>query len=179
MIKIFLEGLFKSFKAATVTHDTYSITFGIFISTVGTILSYLLGGIDYALLMLVGLVVMDYTTGLLSAIKHKRLNSDSMYWGIIRKVSQFVIVGFGVGLDRLVGNDSFVFRLMVIYFYIGMEGISLLENFVELGVPVPQKLVEILEQIRKEEVSISQIKDETNAKLDDFSIKKKRYRKDD
>jgi len=178
MIKIYFSGLIQAFKA-TLFHDSYSMTISVTISTIGTVISYWLGGVDYALLMLVSLVVLDYATGLLSAVKQKRLNSDSMYWGIIRKVSQFVIVGLGVGLDRLVGNQSLVFRLMVIYFYIGMEGISLLENFVVLGVPVPEKLIDILEQIKKEEVSNTQIKDDTNAKLEDFSIKKKRYRKDD
>jgi len=133
-----------------------------------------MGGFDYPLLMLLGFIVLDYATGLIAGIKNKVVQSDTMYWGIIRKVSQLLIVAVAVAIDRLMHTDSMVVRLMAIYFYIGMEGISILENMVKIGVRVPNKLVSILKKIEDSEISNEQISNCVDAHLTDFSLKKKR-----
>ena len=176
MIKIFLEAVFKTVKYSFIK-DNVTMTIGVIISSIGTFFTMLLGGVDYALIMLVGFVVLDYITGFINSVKNQEVSSDSMYWGIIRKVSQFIVIGIAVAIDRLMGTEFLVLRLMAIYFYIGMEGISLLENLVGMGVPVPGKLISVLEQIKKEEVSNKQIRDESNEKLAEFSIKKRKYKK--
>ena len=155
MIKIFFAPMLKLFKGAVI-HDDISTLVGVGVSFLGTVISILtgfVGGFDYAMSLLVLFVCLDYLSGFLSAIKRKQLSSDVMYWGMIRKIFQFIIVGVGVALDRLLGNDPLIIRLFVVYYYIGMEGISLLENMVLLGIKVPNKLVEILEQVKQEETS--------------------------
>jgi toxin secretion/phage lysis holin len=172
MIKIFFAPMLKLFKGAVI-HDNVSTYVGVGVSFLGTTVSYFVGGFDYAMSLLVLFVCLDYVSGFLSAIKRKQLSSDVMYWGMIRKIFQFIIVGVGVALDRLLGNDPLIIRLFVVYYYIGMEGISLLENMVLLGIKVPNKLVEILEQVKQEETSNREVRDEVNKNLSDFSIKKK------
>jgi toxin secretion/phage lysis holin len=173
MLKIFLTGLYKSIRTIA-SHDTSSITIGVAMATLGTFITYILGGFDYPLLMLIGFIALDYITGILSSAKNKKLNSDIMYWGIIRKISQIVIVGLAVSLDRLMQTDLLIIRLMVIYFYIGMEGISILENLVFLGVKVPKKLVTLLEKIQDDETGKTNedIRDETCNELVAFGVKK-------
>lgn len=175
MVKIFLDELYKTFKTI-ITYDDDSIMIGVLFSTMGTFLTYIIGGFDYPLLMLVGFVITDYITGFISGAKNNKISSDIMYWGIIRKVSQLLVVALGVALDRLMNTDTMVIRLMIIYFYIGMEGISILENLVNIGVKVPKKLVLILEKIRENDQAQSNecIRDETNNALVEFGVKKRK-----
>lgn len=109
---------------------------------------YLLGGWDISLRSLIILMIIDYITGILSAIKNKKLSSEIGFWGIVKKILMLVIVSIGVEVDRLTGQTG-VFRTMVIYFYVGNEGISILENLAECNVKLPEKLKDILEQIQK------------------------------
>jgi toxin secretion/phage lysis holin len=164
-LKIFALGLWTTFKA-TVFHDDLSTGFSLIVATIGSAITFLLGGYDYPFLMLIGFIILDYATGFICAAKKRKINSDTMYWGLTRKIFEVVMVGIAVALDRLFNNPVMVIRLMVIYFYIGMEGISVLENMVKLGVKVPPKLVSILEHIEEKEVSNEEIKDKINAKLD-------------
>lgn len=177
MLSIFISPIVKIAKSVVI-HDNISTTIGALVSFLGTSIVYFIGGYDYSISLLVMFVVLDYITGLLAAIKRKEISSDVMYWGMIRKIFQFVVVGIGASLDILLGNEAFVIRLLVIYYYIGMEGISLLENMVLLGVKVPQKLIDVLEQIKKEKTTNREIRDEINNNLSDFSVKKKLKKKD-
>lgn len=172
MISLFIKSVILSIKAS-LTHDTTSNIIGMVVAGIGTIISMLVGGWDYPLLMLLGFIVLDYATGLIAGIKNKVVQSDAMYWGIIRKISQLIIVAIAVAVDRLMNTESLVIRLMVIYFYIGMEGISILENMVKIGVRVPNKLVDVLKKMEEVGITNEQISDDVNTKLDDFSIKKK------
>lgn len=123
------------------------------IATVGTAVSAWLGGWDAALKVLVVLMIVDYATGLLGAIKNKQVNSEVMYWGGIRKGVILAVVAIAVLLDELVGNTEPIMRTLVIYFYVAREGLSVTENLGKLGVPLPPVIVRVLEQLQTKEGS--------------------------
>ena len=86
------------------------------------------------------------------AIADKRLSSEVGFKGICRKVLIFVLVGIGNLVDVYVLGDAGVLRTAVIFFYLSNEGVSLLENSAHLGLPVPDKLKEVLQQLHNKEV---------------------------
>lgn len=90
----------------------------------------------------------DYVTGLLSAIRDKRVNSEVMWWGGIRKGVVLSVVAIAAFCDSILGMDPPVLRALAIYFYMGREGISILENIGKLGVPLPAFIRSIFEQLR-------------------------------
>ena len=118
-------------------------------STFLTTVVYLLGGLDIALKTLLIMIVLDYITGLCKAIHNKKINSLIGAKGIIKKVGYLIVVAMSVLLDQVVG-DTGAIRSIVIYFFVANEGISILENWGSMGLPLPQKIFEVLEQIRKE-----------------------------
>ena len=98
----------------------------------------------YALL---AFAVIDYITGIMCAVVDKKLSSEVGFKGIFKKVLIFALVGIGHILDtRVIGSGS-VMRTAVIFFYLSNEGVSLLENAAYLGLPIPQKLKSVLEQL--------------------------------
>ena len=119
-----------------------------FIFTVlGGWLGYFLGGCDGLLIALVAFAAIDYITGLMCAISEKRLNSKIGFKGISRKVLIFTLVGVANIIDVQVIGTGSVLRTAVIFFYLSNEGVSLLENAAHLGLPIPKKLKDILEQL--------------------------------
>ena len=119
---------------------------GIFAATGGW-LGYFLGGCDGLLIALVVFVAVDYVTGVMCAISDKKLSSEVGFKGICRKVLIFLLVGIANILDVQVIGTGSVLRTAVIFFYLSNEGVSLLENAAHLGLPVPEKMKEILEQL--------------------------------
>ena len=118
-------------------------------AALGGFLGWFLGGVDGFLYALIAFVVIDYITGVMCAIADKSLSSAIGFKGICRKVLIFALVRVGHILDtQVVGNGS-VMRTAVIFFYISNEGVSLIENAVHLGLPVPQKLKDVLEQLHE------------------------------
>lgn len=117
------------------------------ISVVLTTFVYLVGGIDIAMKSLLIVIVIDYITGVMSAIYNKKLNSNIGLKGILKKFSYLIIVSLSVILDRIVG-DTGAIRTLVIYFFVANDGISIVENIGKMGVPLPKKLTEVLEQLR-------------------------------
>ncbi len=115
-----------------------------------------LGGADGFLYALVAFVAIDYLTGVLCAMTEGRLSSAVGFKGICRKMLIFTMVGVGNILDVQILGESHMMRMAVIFFYLSNEGISLLENTVRLGLPVPEELKEMLEQIRQKEEHGSQ-----------------------
>ena len=115
--------------------------------TLATGLLYCLGGWDIALQLLVLNVVLDYVSGLCKAIYNKELNSGVGFKGIIKKLGYFIIVAVAVALDRITGNTGAI-RTFVIYFFVANEGISILENWGAMGLPLPQQLTDLLEQLK-------------------------------
>ena len=92
-------------------------------------------------------MVIDYITGVLCAVSDKKLSSAIGFKGICRKVLIFALVGIGHILDLYVIGSGSVMRTAILFFYISNEGVSLIENAVHLGLPVPQKLKDVLEQL--------------------------------
>ena len=114
---------------------------------IGGWLGYFLGGFDCLLYALVAFVVVDYITGVMCAIVDKNLSSSVGFKGICRKVLIFTLVGIAHILDANVIGDGSVLRTAVIFFYLSNEGVSLLENASHLGLPIPEKMKDILEQL--------------------------------
>lgn len=114
---------------------------------VGGWLGYFLGGCDGLLYALLAFVVIDYITGVMCAIADKNLSSEVGFKGICRKVLIFLLVGIANVLDVQVIGTGSVLRTAVIFFYISNEGVSLLENAAHLGLPVPEKIKIVLEQL--------------------------------
>lgn len=110
-------------------------------------IGYFLGGNDGLIYVLLVFVIIDYITGIMCAVSDKKLSSSIGFKGICRKVLIFMLVGMAHLLDRYVLKTGSVLRTAVIFFYISNEGISLLENAGHLGLPIPEKLKEVLEQL--------------------------------
>ena len=127
----------------------------------GGIVGWFLGGFDGFLYALITFVVIDYITGVLCAIIDKNLCSKIGARGILKKGLIFVLVGVAHVLDTnvlgVVGNtDTNVLRTAVIFFYLSNEGISILENASHIGLPIPEKLKDILKQLHRREDGGSQ-----------------------
>lgn len=116
-------------------------------TAVGGWLGYFLGGCDGLLIALVVFVAVDYLTGVMCAVSDKKLSSEVGFKGICRKVLIFLLVGIANILDVQVIGTGSVLRTAVIFFYLSNEGVSLLENAAHLGLPVPEKMKDILAQL--------------------------------
>jgi toxin secretion/phage lysis holin len=114
---------------------------------VGGWVGYFLGGCDGLIIALVVFVVCDYITGVLCAVSDKKLSSEIGFKGICRKVLIFILVGIGNILDVQVLGHEGVLRTAIIFFYLSNEGLSLTENAAHLGLPIPEKLKNVLEQL--------------------------------
>lgn len=116
-------------------------------AAVGGWLGWFLGGCDGLLYALIAFVVIDYVTGVMCAINDHTLSSEIGFRGICRKVLIFLMVGIAHILDvNIIGSGS-VLRTAAVFFYISNEGVSILENAAHLGLPVPGKLKDVLEQL--------------------------------
>lgn len=118
-------------------------------TAVGGFLGWFLGGVDGFLYALIAFVIIDYITGVLCAIADKKLSSKVGFKGICRKVLIFILVGIGNILDIYVLGGTGVLRMAVIFFYLSNEGVSLLENAAHLGLPIPERLKTVLEQLHE------------------------------
>lgn len=110
----------------------------------------LMGGWDAAMKVLTVCMALDYITGVLSAIKEKKLSSSVGFWGLLRKGVIFLVVMLAAQLDAALGQEA-VCRTAAILFYIANEAVSMTENAAELGVPVPRKLLDVLAQLRQDD----------------------------
>lgn len=116
-------------------------------AAIGGWLGWFLGGCDGLLYALIAFVAVDYITGVMCAIADKNLSSEVGFKGICRKVLIFLLVGIANILDVQVIGTGSVLRTVVVFFYISNEGVSLLENAAHLGLPVPEKMKAVLEQL--------------------------------
>ena len=113
--------------------------------------SFMLGGMDGLLYALVSFMILDYITGCLVAIVKKELSSKIGFKGIAKKVLIMALVAVGHILDTHILGGSAFCRSAVIGFYIANEGISILENAGELGIPLPKKLIAVLKQLKSKD----------------------------
>lgn len=118
----------------------------------GGILGFMFGELDGFITALLVFVVVDYVTGFMCAIAEKRLSSEVGAKGIMKKVVIFALVAVGHIIDTVIlkGAGGSTFRTMIIFFYLANEGLSITENAARLGLPVPEKLRTVLEQLKEE-----------------------------
>lgn len=121
------------------------------VAIMATFFTWIFGTWDIAIAILIIFMVLDYLTGVIVAYQNRTLNSEVGFKGLIKKCMILVILIVAVMLDRLLNTGTWVFRTLVCYFYIANEGISLLENVSNLGVKIPEKLKNALEQLNKED----------------------------
>lgn len=121
------------------------------ITAMGACLGYYLGGSDGLLYALILFMLADYLTGVMCAIADSKVSSSVGFRGICRKVIILVLVGIAHALDVHVITEGSILRTAVIFFYLSNEGISLLENAAHLGLPIPEKLKDVLEQLHNRE----------------------------
>ena len=120
------------------------------LATIGGYIAWFLGGFDGVLIALCVFALVDYLTGVIAAITEKKLCSKIGFQGVAKKVLMFFMVGIAAVLDAYVLGSQSPVREVVIVFYIANEGISIIENSARLGLPVPKKLIEVLEQLKSE-----------------------------
>ena len=113
----------------------------------GAWLGYFLGGCDGLLYALVIFVAVDYITGVMCAVSDKKLSSAVGFKGICRKVLIFLLVGLAHILDTEILHETGILRTAVIFFFLSNDGLSILENAAHLGLPIPQALKDVLEQL--------------------------------
>lgn len=135
-----------SYLTGVVKLDSLQVIAGITLAALGTAASALLGGWDMWLQVLVYFVIADYLTGVLAAFCLKKLSSEVGARGIAKKVFIFLLVGIAYKIDMLAGTE--LVRVAVCGFYIGIEGLSILENAGKLGIPLPEVLTSALEQMQ-------------------------------
>ena len=115
-----------------------------------TAVSGFLGGMDGVMYALIAFITIDYITGVGVAVKNKKLSSEVGFWGLVRKVCILLLVGIANYLDAYVTGNGDVIRTVVSMYYIGNEGVSILENCGNLGLPLPEKLIAVMKQIKNE-----------------------------
>lgn len=117
-------------------------------SVILTTFVYLVGGFDIAIQSLLIVMVIDYLTGIASAIYNKELSSKVGFKGIIKKFCYLLVVALSVVIDNLLGQSGLI-RNLVIYFFVANDGLSIIENMAEMNIKLPEKLIDALEQIKK------------------------------
>ncbi len=114
---------------------------------IGGVLGWFLGGFDTLIYALIAFVSIDYITGVWLAVLEKKVSSDIGFKGIGRKMMIFVLVALGNIIDQLIIGNGSTLRCMLIMFYLSNEGISIIENAGKMGLPLPQKLKEVMRQL--------------------------------
>ena len=155
-----IKGGFQSMRDFTI--DLIWAKIQAAITVIGGWLGYFLGGLDGLMIALVIFVVLDYVTGIMCAIADKKLSSSVGFKGICRKVLIFLLVGVAHIVDLHVVGSGSVLRGAVVCFYLSNEGVSMLENAAHLGLPVPEKLKVILEQLHDREAPGDSTDNNTN-----------------
>ncbi len=142
------KGVEKKMKEACWSYGGMGAAISGGVAAIGTWITARLGGWDEALMILVGCMALDFAIGVLAAGKNGQLNSKIAFWGGVNKIVVLFLVAVGVGLDRFLPLKEPFVRTAVVCFYIGREGLSLLENCGKLGVHLPQFLKNLLAQLK-------------------------------
>lgn len=120
-------------------------------AAIGGALGWFIGDLDGFLYALIAFVVIDYLTGLLAAGVQKKLSSEVGFKGIAKKVAIFLLVGIANIIDVNVLQNGSALRTAVIFFYLSNEGLSILENTGSIGLPIPDKLKDMLAQLKNKD----------------------------
>ena len=116
-------------------------------SEAATIFIYLFGGVDVALTCLIVAIVLDYVSGMIKAYNKKQLSSKIGFSGILKKIGILILVMLSVLVDRVTGNTGAI-RTLVIYYFVANEGLSVLENLGESGIPIPNAIKKALKVLK-------------------------------
>ena len=135
-------------------------------AALGGWIGYFLGGCDGLLYTLVLFMCIDYVTGLMCGVIDHNLSSEVGLKGIIKKVMILLLVGVGNALDVYVLNQGAVLRTAVIFLFLSNEGLSLIENASYLGVPIPQQLQDVLQQLHDREAKSASVHDSTQSVIE-------------
>ena len=120
-------------------------------AAIGGVIGGFLGGIDGFMYTLIAFMIIDYVSGVMVAVSDRSLSSAVGFRGICRKVLILALVGMRNLLDVYVIGTGAVIRTAVIFFFLSNEGLSVLENAGKLGLPIPDKLRNVLAQLRDDE----------------------------
>lgn len=123
--------------------------FNTVIAFLGTGIVYLLGGVDVAMTCLLVAIALDYLSGLIKAYETKTLSSKIGLRGILKKVGVLLVVMLSVLIDRVAGETGAI-RTLVIYYFVANEGLSIVENLAQAGVPIPKSIKKALKALKKE-----------------------------
>ena len=129
--------------------DRFATTIKIIFGGIITAVSGFLGGMDGIMYALLAFITIDYITGVAVAVKRHELSSEVGFWGLVRKVCILMLVGIAHYIDCYVTQNGDVVRTVVSMYYIGNEGVSILENCGNLGLPLPPKLIAAMAQIKE------------------------------
>lgn len=119
------------------------------LASIGTFLTFIFGDWDVALQCLVVAVALDYISGVIKAFVKKELSSKIGVKGLLKKVGVFVVVALAVLLDKVSGSTGAV-RTLVIYYFVANEGLSIVENLAETGLPIPDVIKKALKNLKSE-----------------------------
>lgn len=133
------------------------------IAGIGTFLTFIFGDWDVALQCLVIAVALDYLSGVIKAFVNKELSSKIGFKGLLKKVGVFVIVALAVLIDKITGESGMV-RTLVIYYFVANEGLSIVENLGEAGLPIPDIIKKALKSLKNESKGKSNDKKLSNKK---------------
>lgn len=128
--------------------------FSIYFAIGGTVMTMLVGQWHVSLTILVAFMVIDYLTGIIKGAINGGLRSAIGFKGVLRKSTIMLVIILAHMLDLLVNDNTPIFRTMAVFFYVGNEGISIIENLGLIGVPVPTKLKQYIQQLSNEETEI-------------------------
>ena len=135
-------------RASPMSYGRWGAKYSALVAMAGTAATSLMGGWDGPVKALVFFMALDLFSGFAAACREKQVDSSVMFWGGIGKGMVLLLVAAGVVLDRLLGLPEPCCRLAVIWFYVGREGLSVLENYGRLGLPLPALLGEVLRQVQ-------------------------------
>lgn len=121
------------------------------LGVIGGVISEKLGGFDASLHLLISMMVADYVTGVLAAVRNGEIDSNIGFIGLMKKIAVLIVVAVGFELDHAIGIEKAYIRNIIIYFYVSNEGISFLENLGKLGVDYPQKIKDVFAQLKNRE----------------------------
>ncbi len=117
----------------------------------GALIGFLYGEITGLFVAIIALMALDYITGIFCAVSTKTLSSEIGFKGLVKKLMILVIIAVGHLVDAYIIGTGSAFMTAVILFFAANEGISILENAALLGLPVPEKLRNVLEQLKDKE----------------------------
>ncbi len=141
-IKLCLMNFVSLFK-----EDKFSNAIAAITGSAGVFITYLIGDIDMGIRTLIIFMLIDYILGIMCGKANENISSKTAFKGILKKIAIWSLVTVSNMIDKNIGANGML-RNLVIFFYIGQDGISILENAALLGVPIPEKLKDSLIQLK-------------------------------